>query len=425
MKRNHCIVFDPIPYHGGSKVATQLAMQWTNSHTHYYILSASKHSWQKPHTTHSHTRYFCLPQCLARCTQGQGYWLKQLFLMLYLALFTAYVAISTRCKPVSLLLASGPGVDFAGYVIGHIFALQIIQLIHGPVGKSRATKWCLTQGYPTFYLPAAQSSLRHCLQLTHNQSLPHHLNIFVNGLDDAHYPTLHRFCHTTPQVQFYWAASLLKWKGLDLLLQAHNMTQWQNKSALHICYIRPAVGQAEQSAIDPTLSGVHWYHEPNNLDAIRAQCDVYISTSINEPFGLSTLEALAAGLIVLIPRDGAFWDTQLQDGVHCLKYDSNNANSLNECMQSLTHNLARLQPIAQQGRKIAARYLAKQTYAAICNAIDTAPNKKAMAKRHYHASSSLQKHAQHAHLPPVPSAQHHLKPQQLKKCSPHNTGEQQ
>ena len=50
--------------------------------------------------------------------------------------------------------------------------------------------------------------------------------------------------------------------------------------------------------------------------------------SKNEPFGLSTLESMAAGLAILIPADGAYWDRQLQDRQDCLKYRADDPTDL-------------------------------------------------------------------------------------------------
>ncbi|PMO99629.1 hypothetical protein BCS96_09535 [Vibrio breoganii] len=358
MKPNHCIIFDPIPYHGGSKVATQLAIQQVNDGTMFHVLSASPMSWNQGQSNKVSVTTLAMPKCLAIQTQGLGYWAKQAYLMFCLTMFTAWVVITKFKKPNTLVMASGPGVDFAGYAVSKLMQISLLQLIHGPVGKSSAAKWCLNQGHPTFYLQTAEPSLLLCMD---SESLPANFKTFTNGLDENDYPTPHSFS-SNGITSFYWAASLLKWKGLDILKHAIELTEPSSQLTTNICYIKPQNSNAEQSLVDATIPNTCWYHEPNNLDEIRAKSDVYISTSTNEPFGLSTLEALAAGLIVVIPRDNAFWDKKLQHNVNCIKYAVNDAQSLSQTMAHIAKNPEQYQGIAKQGQEVATQYLASNTY---------------------------------------------------------------
>ncbi|TOE83812.1 glycosyltransferase, partial [Vibrio parahaemolyticus] len=66
----------------------------------------------------------------------------------------------------------------------------------------------------------------------------------------------------------FWAASLLKWKNVDLLLDAltlENTTTIQST----ICYIKPNVPGVEYSTPDFNTKGVDWYESPNNLNELR------------------------------------------------------------------------------------------------------------------------------------------------------------
>ncbi|MBF4438182.1 glycosyltransferase, partial [Vibrio anguillarum] len=59
---------------------------------------------------------------------------------------------------------------------------------------------------------------------------------------------------------------------------------------------------------------------------------LFVSTSQQEPFGLSILEALAAGMCVIIPEDNAYWDSLLTHELNCLKYAANDVSSLAETL---------------------------------------------------------------------------------------------
>ncbi|GEA59373.1 glycosyltransferase [Vibrio comitans] len=376
MKPNHCIVFDPIPYHGGSKVATELAIKQVDELTVFHVLSASPLSWSKSNKIKVTT--LAMPECLAIQTQGIGYWAKQIYLTLCFFLFTVCVMMSRMKKPSTMLMASGPGVDFSGYMVSKMFSIGLLQLIHGPVGKSSSSKWCLSQGHPTFYLASAKPSLLLCME---TDALPISFREFTNGLDENDYPSTHRFSSNRTTVNFYWAASLLKWKGLDTLKQAIEIAGSNSQFTTNICYIKPQNSQAEQSTVDTHLPNTSWHKEPKNLDEIRAKSDIYISTSINEPFGLSTLEALAAGLIVIIPSDEAFWDKKLQHNVNCIKYATNDAQSLSQTMTRIADNLDQYQEVAKQGQKVATQYLASNTYREIAHAIQGSSEKEASLKQ--------------------------------------------
>lgn len=102
-----------------------------------------------------------------------------------------------------------------------------------------------------------------------------------------------------------------------------------------------------------------WHESPGNLDDIRANASIFVSTSRREPFGLSILEALAAGLCVVIPRDGAYWDRTLTDGVSCVGYRSGDPDDLNEKIRYLLENRDVTRRSAKGGQEVAARYRAE------------------------------------------------------------------
>lgn len=376
----HVIVYDPIPFHGGSKVATLHALEQTDENILFHVLSAHPQSWRNKigedtNASMIHVSTLPIPNLLATQTQGLTYWLKQgylvmMLLMYTLALFTRYL----QC-PSKIVLASGPGVDFAGYVLAHLTRLPAVQLVHGPVGKSRVAKWCLTQAHQTFYLESAKPSLLAALEMPFGE-LPKHFHAFVNGLPQRLWPTNSLVQRQWHHPTVFWAASLLKWKGLDLLLdslQRHELNQHLHSN---ICYIQPEKTSAEVSQANIPVQNCRWHRSPSNLDELRANSDIYVSTSQFEPFGLSTLEALAAGLVVVIPADGAYWDHQLQHGYNCYKYRMNDPESLNQILEHICRNMKSCRRVAINGQKIANLYKARETYRDIADAIQASVTDK-------------------------------------------------
>ncbi|MGR5258725.1 glycosyltransferase family 4 protein [Vibrio astriarenae] len=373
VNQQHVIVYDPIPFHGGSKVATLHAMEQADENIHFHVISSHPDSWTLKETIVNvnlsiSVSQLPLPQSLARHTQGALYWLKQCYLLMMLVIFT--LALCTRYwqLPSKIILASGPGVDLAGYLLAFVIRLPAVQLVHGPVGKSRASNWCLSQGHPTFYLEAAKPSLLTTLA-TPFAELPKHFHRFVNGIPRSQWPTDRHENKEWHHPTVFWAASLLKWKGLDLLvnsLQRHELSQHLHST---ICYIKPEKTSAEVCQAPVALENSHWHRSPSQLDELRAASDIYVSTSQYEPFGLSTLEALAAGLIVVIPADGAYWDHKLQHGFTCFKYRQNDADSLNQILEHICRNLSSCQKVGKNGQKIANQYKASDTYRDIAQAM--------------------------------------------------------
>ncbi|WP_117233930.1 glycosyltransferase family 4 protein [Vibrio maerlii] len=388
MNKNACIVFDPIPFEGGSKVATRHMLE-VSGETRFHILTSDTKSWNKwldrAPTKRSVVLIHSLlcPQFLIKQSSGWGYWVKQIVLMLnivglWLKLSSRSQFNSTSKRIVSLntlLLISGPGVDLAGYLFSaltrKILSIKIIQCIHGPVFGSRVVSWCLKQGHQTFYLPSSKSSINTLLSKQKDKDLPEYFVPFTNGIPESHWPSVRNSdSNNFSTLKLFWAASLLKWKGLDLLIQAHHLTSKQTLLSTSVCYIKPQNSYVEQSEAPQLVRDIKWFEEPENLDEIRANCDVFVSTSHSEPFGLSVLESMAAGLLVVIPRDGAYWDKTLTDHQNCVKYVPNDVESLAKALVEIAQHRDQYQSIARHGYKLAKTYTAKRCYQQIKLALE-------------------------------------------------------
>ncbi len=388
MSKNTCIVFDPIPFEGGSKVATRHMLEVTGK-TNFHILTSDIKSWSqwldRAPTKKSLVLIHSLwcPPFLIKQSSGWYYWVKQIVLMLNIVglwlKITSQSSFNSTSKRIAslntLLLISGPGVDFAGYLFSALtrkfFFIKTIQCIHGPVFGSRVVSWCLKQGHQTFYLPSARSSINTLLSNEKDADLPEYFVPFTNGIPESHWPSVRTSnVNKLTTLNLFWAASLLKWKGLDLLIQAHHLTSKQTLLSTSVCYIKPQNSYVEQSEAPQLVRDIKWFEEPENLDEIRANCDVFVSTSHSEPFGLSVLESMAAGLLIVIPRDGAYWDKTLTDHQNCVKYAPNDAESLACALVEIAQHRDQYQSIARRGYELAKTYTASRCYQQIKLALE-------------------------------------------------------
>jgi len=359
--KRHLLIIDPIAFTGGSKIATENILRLLDSEQiRITILTADTDSWHWPQLKRVH---LFEPQWLSRQEQGIPYFLRHLLIACQLML--------TRLRLGRLDIAmgaSGPGVDLALYLLKPVLGFRLVQLIHGPVACSRTIARCLRAANEVHYLKSAGASLisaLHTLAPTPYELTTPHFQIMQNGLPNHAWPNR---CQSERPVIF-WAASLLKWKGLETLLDALRLIETETRPDTHICYIRPQKNPLPISDAPVTIDAVYWHENPAHLDEIRATANIFVSTSHHEPFGLSILEAMAAGHCVLIPADDAYWDRTLENNVNCIKYTSGNAMDLANKLRSLSCDMERVRSLGNAAAKTACHYRAETRYATIKNSL--------------------------------------------------------
>ncbi|NRA60338.1 MAG: glycosyltransferase family 4 protein [Psychrobium sp.] len=363
MTNKHIVVIDAITFAGGSKVATNTILTTIAVPAQRItIITSDPASWDKKF----HIIKLWQPSWLAVKEQGVLYFLRHLII----ALHVLFVHI-WHGKINVAIGASSPGVDLSLYLAGKIINYRIIQLVHGPVSCSGTIARCLITADSVFYLASSFDSLTQCMTKKLGKKNTEHLlrgnrfKPFINGIAKSAWPSQCQY-HTP---KLLWAASLLKWKGLDFFINTISSMPLAMRPLTHICFIRPkktAQAVSEAFLVKPK---VYWHQQPTDLNTIRASCNIFVSTSQNEPFGLSILEALSAGLCVIIPKDNAYWDQTLCHGVNCIKYQTNDLNDLVEKILSLSGNLQSIRKIGQSGKQLSTYYQASHTYREINNMV--------------------------------------------------------
>lgn len=363
------LLLDPIAFNGGSKVANRYFLGLLpDDQAQITVLTRNASAWKS--TGWRTVNLYELP-FVRTAESGIPYFLRHLFLALQVLLLRLRLGMGSV-----LIGGSGPGVDLALYLSKLIVPAQIVQLVHGPVARSRTCGRCLKMADRVFYLASCEASLKAALTAVGetedkiNQRLQSDAwSIMQNGIPRSRWPSamiaINASTETLP-VKIFWAASILKWKGLDLLLnvlqQAAVEPQKETTWETEICFLRPKDITLPITQIPRAISNVHWHEEPDNLDQIRSTCTVFISTSENEPFGLSILEALCVGLCVVIPADGAYWDQKLEHGVNCLKYQPNNSEALLQCLKQLQQQPRLIRELGLAGETVAAAFRAEIVY---------------------------------------------------------------
>ena len=358
MHTQHLLVLDPIAFRGGSKIATENILHLLDTEqVRVTVLSADPDSW----CSKQFTRVKLIqPRWFAKQDKGISYFVRHIYI--------AMLIVLTRLrfgKINTALGASGPGIDLSLYLVKRFFDFRVIQLVHGPVARSNTITRCLSSADQVHYLPSTRDSIVAALARTNtgnNQHLsPPRFFVMQNGLPGDNWPSPCQY--ETPGL--FWAASLLKWKGLDTAVKAIEYVEPELRPPFTICYIKPKDTSLPISQAPIELESVTWIENPDNIDALRAQANIFISTSDNEPFGLSILEAMAAGHCVVIPADSAYWDQVLVDGRDCIKYRPGDAWDLSRKLRCLTGNLPLVHVLGQRAKSVASTYRASTRYATI------------------------------------------------------------
>jgi glycosyltransferase involved in cell wall biosynthesis len=76
---------------------------------------------------------------------------------------------------------------------------------------------------------------------------------------------------------------------------------------------------------------------PENIPAIMANCDLHLTTSEKETFGLTIIEAFASGIPVIAPRKGGVMDS-VQDGYNGLLFNPQDSNDFVSKLNLLINN---------------------------------------------------------------------------------------
>lgn len=364
------LIYDPVPFKGGSKTVMKTIIAELPSNIEVWVISNDRDSWCDDCDVNVHFIPLFSPLWLQNKSTGIFYFIEHFIYLL--SLLANMVKLKRFTKIIGF---SGPCVDFSLYLLTAIINIDIIQIIQGNIAQSKISGFGLRRAKQVFYLPSTHASILHALKghSSNENIVDKKFMPFVNGINLSSIKAKEISNKNNDKIVFLWAASLLKWKHVELFIAAmaklNSNYKDVDKYFANVCYIEPKADAYLDVANLDKVDNIHWYADPKNLNDIRASSSVFISTAEDEPFGLSILESMAAGLAIVIPADNAYWDQQLTDGYDCVKYAPNNMESLVLALTRLVDEPTFLLKIAHQAKLSAQQYCPIRCYSHILKCI--------------------------------------------------------
>jgi len=205
------------------------------------------------------------------------------------------LGLCRKLRPSVLLANNTPPVNLAAYVVAPLLRLPLAQYVRGPFHCSRLAKACLGRANRIF---AVGHGAARCVAKANVE-----FSRVQEGLRERAWPTPRR----ADAERWLWCSALVGWKGLPLAFEAYRRAALRESlPPLEVCFARPDGKHPDTAPLPSTIPrGVILHELPDDLDAIRARCQVYLHTALApEPFGRSILESMAAGLCPLVPDHG-------------------------------------------------------------------------------------------------------------------------
>ena len=330
------LVIDPITMKGGSKVATLDALQSWSGMRSLQVLTATPDAWPGAQIVNQ----TWIPR--SEHPSGLAYYVQ----LIRHTLLVSWALLWAR--PDIVVGASTPHVDAGAMFAAKLFGKRYVQFVHGPAPDTKLTRLGLRWAQQVFALKSVEFAQQ-----------PGALVRFSNGINANKVSPI-----SSDAQGILWAASNMPWKRLDVMIQAS-----QNLD-IPITIACLPVNEDDKEQLPIQLPKAQWAFDPPNLDELRRQRSIFVSTSEREPFGLSILEAMTAGLCPVIPADGAYWDQHLTDGEHCLKYTLGDADSLEKTLQRALANPAHTQTIGNNAKTFSQQYTLDNAFSPLHQALD-------------------------------------------------------
>lgn len=238
----------------------------------------------------------------------------------------------SRAHPDVILANNAPQANAAVHLLPSWCEVPVIQYVRGAFYASGLARALLSKAAHVLTVGNEQKERVIALGRPDAKSVG-------EGLSSKRWPSPRR----AGEERWFWASSLMPWKGSDLLLEAYAMLE--TAPPVDVCYL-PVPGQSASRLRSERRFQLH--RAPEELDRIRAGASLYIHTALEpEPFGRSILEAMAAGLCPVVPDEGS-GPMLVEHGRSGLLYKARDARALASALDYAQHHP---EHVARMGRR--------------------------------------------------------------------------
>ncbi|MCP4498554.1 MAG: glycosyltransferase family 4 protein [Deltaproteobacteria bacterium] len=258
-------------------------------------------------------------------------------------------------KPDHAILNNTPNANIAGAIACWMENISYFQWVRGPLARTFFSRQILRRASAIFSV--GSQAFEDCKALG-QRSTP-----VAEGLSDTQWPQARR----RDAHGWLFAASPLKWKGLQLVKSAYQeVAKTRKVPPLHLCVVSksdlpsPRLGENSGNEITKNV-----FIHPNwrDLSDVRKQCSVYFHGAISpEPFGRVILESQAAGLCAVVPDQK---NVLVKTGVDGLKYEMGCRDSLVQQMNWILDHPNEVQNIGDAAKIKAQGFRAEKTFSAV------------------------------------------------------------
>ncbi|MCY9851287.1 glycosyltransferase [Vibrio mediterranei] len=365
--QKHIVVFDAYSTKDNDTLALHsLLRQLGNESVQISVLAAKASHWARLKDYEIPLQIYSLPFPIdSKKRLSITDWFKSFCQLCYCLYFL------TSLPKVHLMLSfSQPQMALPVYWLRVCLGYALVHLVYSKLYDSATNLWCLTKATKVFYLAGTEELNRHLLQQS-NTLKDENWQSFQSGITIADWPTVRK----TADSRIFWAGDLNQ-DLIEHLLTA--VAQVPRPIDGDICYYSQSLLKSadKSTSIPRPIKGLHWYQGWRNIDEIRQQCSIFVSTAPDESANLLILEAMAAGMCPVIPRDNGYWGRVLSDGYSCLKYNGNEPSSLAKVLHHCYKDPFSRDAIAVEAMKVAQCYDAEKSYRPIttyvlatCNSI--------------------------------------------------------
>ncbi len=179
--------------------------------------------------------------------------------------------------------------------------------------------------------------------------------VIYNGIDEKDFYCERDFGNKKDVLEFLNVGSMNTNKGQEYIVEAAGMLKEEGINNFHISFI----GSGEKRTVLEDMvnkkglsENVTFYGDRSDVALFYKKSDAYIMSSISEPFGRVTVEAMMAGCIVIGADSGATPEV-LDNGDAGVLYKSENSNDLHLKMRSVIEDYDKYIGIAKDGQKYA------------------------------------------------------------------------